>query len=140
MQLKLFILPMKNLDAAEGEMNGFLRSHRVLAAKKEFVADGENSFWTFCVEYLDSAAGAATWPGKGPKVDYKEVPSPHASRQWAGFPPQNVALATMLVSKTTIIAAGRARLGQLVQPQRHPPLWAWAGSGCAPAGWRTVLA
>ena len=73
MQLKLFILPVKNLEAAEGEMNGFLRSHRVLAVKKEFVADGENSFWTFCVEYLDSTTGAAMWPGKGPKVDYKEV-------------------------------------------------------------------
>ena len=73
MQLKLFILPVKNLEAAEGEMNGFLRSHRVLAVKKEFVADGENSFWTFCVEYLDTAAVGASWPGKGPKVDYKEV-------------------------------------------------------------------
>ena len=60
MQLKVFILPVKNLAEAEGEMNGFLRSHRVLAVKKEFVADGENSFWTFCVEYLESvgAAGA----------------------------------------------------------------------------------
>jgi hypothetical protein len=45
MQLKLFILPVKNLSAAEAEMNAFLRSHRVLAVKKEFVADGENSFW-----------------------------------------------------------------------------------------------
>ena len=44
MQLKLFILPIKNLGAAEAEMNGFLRGHRVLAVKKEFVADGENSF------------------------------------------------------------------------------------------------
>jgi hypothetical protein len=43
MQLKLFILPVKNLDAAEGEMNAFLRSHRVLAVKKELVSDGENS-------------------------------------------------------------------------------------------------
>ena len=43
MQLKLFILPVKNLDAAEGEMNAFLRSHRVLAVKKEFVADGNCS-------------------------------------------------------------------------------------------------
>ncbi len=33
MQLKLFILPVKNLDAPEGEMNGFLRSHRVLAVQ-----------------------------------------------------------------------------------------------------------
>jgi superfamily II DNA helicase RecQ len=76
MQLKLFVLSVKSLGAAEGEMNGFLRAHRVLAVKKEFVADGENSFWTFCVEYLDSAAGAASWPGKGPKVDYKELLKP----------------------------------------------------------------
>ena len=47
MQLKLFVLPIKNLGAAEAEMNGFLRGHRVLAVKKEFVPDGENSFWTF---------------------------------------------------------------------------------------------
>jgi hypothetical protein len=45
MQLKLFNLPVKNLDAAEAEMNAFLRSHRVLAVKKEFMADGENSLW-----------------------------------------------------------------------------------------------
>ena len=45
MQLKLFILPVKNLAAAEAEMNAFLRSHRVLAVKKEFVVDGENSLW-----------------------------------------------------------------------------------------------
>ena len=40
MQLKLFVLPIKNLGAAEAEMNAFLRGHRVLAVKKEFVADG----------------------------------------------------------------------------------------------------
>jgi hypothetical protein len=76
MQLKVFILPVKNLAEAEGEMNGFLRSHRVLAVKKEFVSDGENSFWTFCVEYLEPAGAAVAWPGKGPKVDYKEVLEP----------------------------------------------------------------
>jgi hypothetical protein len=43
MQLKLFIVPVKNLSLPEGEMNAFLRSHRVLAVRKEFVSDGENS-------------------------------------------------------------------------------------------------
>jgi superfamily II DNA helicase RecQ len=77
MQLKLFVLPIKNLGAAEVEMNTFLRGHRVLAVKKEFVPDGENSFWTFCVEYLDGG-GASAFPagGKAPKVDYKEVLKP----------------------------------------------------------------
>ena len=73
MQLKLFVLPIKNLGAAEAEMNAFLRGHRVLAVKKEFVADGENSFWTFCVEYLDDATPMG---GKPTKVDYKEVLKP----------------------------------------------------------------
>ena len=41
MQLKLFIVPVKNFSIPEGEMNAFLRSHRVLAVRKEFVADGD---------------------------------------------------------------------------------------------------
>ena len=74
MQLRTFVLPIKNLSAAEAEMNAFLRSHRVLAVKKEFVNDGENSFWTFCVEYLESSTATppAGAPGR-PKVDYEEV-------------------------------------------------------------------
>ena len=77
MQLKLFVLPIKNLGAAEAEMNAFLRGHRVLAVKKEFVPDGENSFWSFCVEYLDGTAPAPPPPGgRLPKVDYKEVLKP----------------------------------------------------------------
>jgi len=78
MQLKLFLLPVKNVDAAEAEMNAFLRSHRVLTVKKELVADEENSFWTFCVEYLESAPGVmggSSLTGR-PKVDYKELLKP----------------------------------------------------------------
>jgi hypothetical protein len=70
---KTFILPVKNLTAGESEMNAFLRSHRGLAVRKEFVADGENSFWSFCVEYLESQVptnGGAG--GKPPKLGDKE--------------------------------------------------------------------
>ena len=75
-QLKLFILPVKNVNDAEVEMNTFLRGHRVLAVKKEFVPDGENSFWTFCVEYLDTGVTSGTSGGKAPKVDYREALKP----------------------------------------------------------------
>jgi hypothetical protein len=36
MQLKVFILPVKNLSAAEAEMNAFLRSH--LRSTRSFTA------------------------------------------------------------------------------------------------------
>jgi hypothetical protein len=52
-------------------MNAFLRGHRVLVVRKEFVPDGENSFWTFCLEFLDSPGPMLG--GKPPKVDYREV-------------------------------------------------------------------
>jgi hypothetical protein len=77
MQLKFFILPVKNLTAGESEMNAFLRSHRVLAVRKEFVSDGENSLWSYCVEYLESQIPTnGGGGGRPPKVDYKEVLKP----------------------------------------------------------------
>jgi hypothetical protein len=86
MQLKHFVLSVKNLRDSEAEMNGFLRSHRVLAVKKEFVPDGENSFWTYCVEYLDSpgAFGSAAG-GRPPKVDYKEILKPEEFEVFSRF-------------------------------------------------------
>lgn len=79
MHLKMFVVPIKNVGEAEAEMNGFLRGHRVLAVKKEFVPDGENSFWSFCVEYLDgtaAATGGAASGARPPKVDYREILTP----------------------------------------------------------------
>lgn len=127
MQLKLFILPVKNLAAAEAEMNAFLRAHRVLAVKKEFVADGENSFWTFCVEYLESGAGAAggsSLSGR-PKVDYKELLKPEEFevfsrlREWRkevaekeGVPVYVVFSNEQLAEMVKKRVAGQAQLGQ----------------------------
>jgi hypothetical protein len=67
MQLKLFVLPIKNQGAAEAEMNALLRGQQVLVVKKEFVPDGKNSFWTFCVDYLDGAGAGALGGGRLPK-------------------------------------------------------------------------
>ncbi len=61
-------------------MNSFLRSHRVLTLHREFVAQGDNSFWALAVEYMESAVPPAPAAGDGhggrQRVDYKEVLSP----------------------------------------------------------------
>lgn len=77
MQYRIFVIPIKNHAEAVEEMNLFLRSKRVLSVHKEFVAERENSFWTFVAEYLDTPAPmvAAASPGK-PKIDYKELLQP----------------------------------------------------------------
>jgi superfamily II DNA helicase RecQ len=37
------------------------------------VPNGEDSFWAFCIEFLDGVLGADKGRGGGPKIDYKEV-------------------------------------------------------------------
>ena len=119
MQLKLFMVPVKNATAAEGEMNAFLRGHRVLAVKKELVADGENSFWTFCVEYLESSpTGNAFLAGKPPKVDYKEVLKPEEFevfsrlREWRkGVAEKEGVPVYVVFSNETTIGDGSAAIG-----------------------------
>ena len=76
MQYKFFNIPTVSgdTDAAEEEMNAFLRGHRVLTVQRELVNDGGSSFWSCCVEYIDGAVSSAgRLPGGKAKVDYRTV-------------------------------------------------------------------
>jgi len=77
MQLKFFEIPARADVVLEEDLNRFLRSHRVLKVHREFVADGDNSFWALAVEYLEgsvpSGSSAGTARGGKARVDYKDV-------------------------------------------------------------------
>ena len=75
MQLKIFVIPIKNIESAETEMNRFLRGNRILAVTKEFVNNGENSFWSIAVEYLEQSSDGGKQPagGRADRIDYKDV-------------------------------------------------------------------
>ena len=77
MAFRFFTVPIQNAEQAEAELNGFLRSHKVLSIDRRWVEQGSTSFWTFCVDYLDGqAAGSGGDRSARGKVDYKEVLSP----------------------------------------------------------------
>jgi hypothetical protein len=76
MAFKFFTVPIQDDGTAAAELNGFLRSHRVLSVDRRWVEQGA-SFWCFCIDYLEPSSGG-TGPGRaGPvprgKVDYKDV-------------------------------------------------------------------
>ena len=76
---KFFQIPVFFAESFEADLNGFLRSHRVIAIEKRFVDQGSSSFWAFSVEYLDAAAASSSGTksssnntaGK-PRIDYCE--------------------------------------------------------------------
>lgn len=79
MQWAFFRVPVAGGAPAE-ELNRFLRSVRVLVAHREFVCQGDASFWAMAVEYFASDAAASSAPAprrEGERrVDYKALLSP----------------------------------------------------------------
>ena len=78
MQWSFYRIPVAGGDAA-GEFNHFLRTVRVLTVHREFVSQGESSFWAMAVEYLPSAGTSPVSKKEPPvksNVDFKSVLAP----------------------------------------------------------------
>ena len=75
-QYRFFTIPLKSAEEVETELNHFLRSQRVLTVHREFVSQGENSFWTMAVEYLSGSTEKTQKTSGKKRVDYREVLSP----------------------------------------------------------------
>ena len=76
MPFEFIQIPANGQGSAKEELNKLLRGGRIASVRKEFVAHGEDSFWAFCVEYLDGSVGAdrsRVGGGTVPKIDYKEI-------------------------------------------------------------------
>lgn len=74
MPYKFFIVPICDLEQAEAQLNVFLRSHRILSITQQWVDQGPNSFWSFCVDYQEPAASGGSPPRGGrqrERVDYR---------------------------------------------------------------------
>lgn len=74
MPFEFIQIPANGQGNAKEELNQLLRGGRIASVRKEFVLNGEDSFWAFCIEYLDrSGGGAGARGGSAPRVDYKEL-------------------------------------------------------------------
>jgi superfamily II DNA helicase RecQ len=75
MPFEFIQIPANGQGSAKEELNKLLRGGRIASVRKEFVANGEDSFWAFCIEFLDGALGVADRGrgAAGPKIDYKEI-------------------------------------------------------------------
>ena len=78
MAFKTFTIPIRDSEASEADLNAFLRSHKVLSVDRIWVDQGSNSFWSFCVDYLESAVGStgSSHRRDRQKIDYRDVLSP----------------------------------------------------------------
>ena len=77
MALRVFTVPIHDDGTVIEELNAFLRSHKVLTVDRRWVEQGASSFWSLCVDFLDSTAAATGSSARSGahrnRVDYKEV-------------------------------------------------------------------
>jgi superfamily II DNA helicase RecQ len=84
MPFAFFVVPITSTTEAAEELNRFLRQHRALSVERRWVEEGTSSFWSFCVDYIDTAGVTTNQiphpggrpPGAKPKIDYRETLSP----------------------------------------------------------------
>lgn len=79
MAYRIFTIPILSAGTEEANMNSFLASHRILTVERQFVSNGGNSYWCFCVDFITSVHPSGTAiasHGKKPRVDYREILTP----------------------------------------------------------------
>lgn len=72
MQIKIITIPIFDGEIEMLALNKFLSSHKIITVEEQFVSDGNNSFWSFCVKYIAGSSGQIG-SGKNEKVDYKNT-------------------------------------------------------------------
>jgi len=70
MQIRIYSIPIEGGDSILDDMNGFLRSHKVIEIRKEFSTGSNGTCWTFCITYL---LNGSTVLERKEKIDYKQV-------------------------------------------------------------------
>ena len=68
---RFFTVPVISPEDAEAALNRFCAEHRIATVEKQFVANGDSSFWSICVCYAEKDMDLGT-TRKG-KIDYREV-------------------------------------------------------------------
>lgn len=76
MAFRFFQIPVRDSSDAEGELNQFLQSHRIVSIDRRFVDQGADSFWALVVDFFVgpiSLISAGQPTSRGKSKDYKDV-------------------------------------------------------------------
>ncbi len=72
MQIKLYTIPVNNVQDHEEDLNKFLRGHKIVEIDKHLVQTGTSYSWCICISYIETSfqkeQGAART-----KIDYMKV-------------------------------------------------------------------
>lgn len=111
-QINTFFVPLSGGEAEQGELNAFLRGHRVLQIEKAF----SGNCWAFCVEWLEGGTSQSGWKQK--RVDYREILEPEVFERFTKLRERRKAIATEDGVPPYMVMTD----AQMAEAARHEPL------------------
>ncbi len=82
MRYQFFHIRAADPDPDTAELNAFLQAHRITGIERQFVADGQNSYWSLCVGVAEQPEAAEKGRRRS-SVDYRELLSPEVFAVYA---------------------------------------------------------
>jgi superfamily II DNA helicase RecQ len=73
MQVQIFSIPAYDSQIFMDEMNTFLLSHKIIDVKRRFVENDFNSYWSFCVRWVENSQPTTVNQQQKAKIDYRET-------------------------------------------------------------------
>lgn len=75
MQIKLFTVPINDVESYNEDLNKFLRSHKIVEIEKHLLQSGTTYSWCFCITYIGSEQMTRKEQKlpKKVKIDYMKV-------------------------------------------------------------------
>lgn len=74
MQIQIYSVSVNENSDDLQKINAFLRGHKIIDIEKQFVNNGLESFWSFCIRYINSSNQIVeNQQSQKEKVDYKVI-------------------------------------------------------------------
>lgn len=86
MPFEFIQIPANGQGNATEELNKLLRGGRIASVRKELVANGEDSFQAFCIEFLDGSVGVMD-KGRSATTDPRSTTRSCSMRQTLPYSP-----------------------------------------------------
>jgi len=85
MRCQIFNIYTHQADSDTNMLNRFLQSNRIISVDRQFVANGQNSFWSICVVVADGQleSNNSAKSSKRSSIDYREKLSPEVFSVYA---------------------------------------------------------
>ena len=80
MPFEFIQIPANGQGSAKEELNKLLRNGRIASVKKEFVSNGEDSLWAFCIEFVAAVGDRRTFSAT--RVFHPRKPATVADRRY----------------------------------------------------------